>query len=220
MKRAFLAALPCSAALALLICGCPASTSNTTLFTPLTGIQIDATSLLFGFGCGTGPGQVFKYAAVVSFSPQAPDGGSDAATDAGSPVPTGISGVFDCFTNGVFSNLPESEAGSLDFTVQVFAYNEASFPAQLAAASTTGGSMGVAFVGDVAANVIPFEGMANWTAVCTATQVTGVTVNAICGPLTPQATAAGSADAGGEAGPADAGVDGDAGDTSTMVESD
>jgi hypothetical protein len=204
--------------------GCPTSTSSTLVFTPITGIQIDSAQLVAGFGCGTGPGQVFQYAAVVSFAPLGPDGGVESDGDAG-PLEVVTSGVFDCFANGILSNLPVSEAGSSAYTLQIFAFNEASFPPQLACAPGPGGPQGVSCPGDDAGAVIPFEPRATFTATCTATQVPGVTVHAICTPLEPRGSVDagafedapgedGSSDSGSAEASADGAADGGAGDAS------
>jgi hypothetical protein len=121
--------------------------------------------------------------------------------DAG-PLETVASGVFDCFANGIVSNLPVSEAGSSAYTLQIFAFDQASFPPQLACNPGPGGPQGVSCPGDVASTVIPFGPAANWTATCTATQVPGVTVPAVCTPLVPVALPDGGAI---EAGLGDAG---------------
>jgi hypothetical protein len=203
--------LPAAAAVALL--GCP-SNSSTSVFTPVTGIGIDSTSLVAGLGCGIGTGQVFQYAVVLSYQSQA-DGGVDAgasgaASDAGT-VPPGISGVFDCFADGLFSNLPPSDAGATSFVLSVFAFNEATFPASLSCSTTEdgstakGSSTGVSCPGNNPANVNAVASRANWTTTCTAPQVDGVTVFAVCNPLVPTGV---SGDAGADASgnPGDAGA--------------
>jgi hypothetical protein len=207
-----------AAVLGVALVGCPSTNTTTTLFTPITGIEIDSASLVFGFGCGTGSTEVFKYAAILQFSPPPPDGGDASFSlpdggDAG--VKTGIaSGVFDCFVNAAFSNLcPDGGTctpGSSSFTIQIFAFNEASFPPELASCDPgEGGTQGPC---TVASAVIHFESMANWTAVCTATQVVGVTVPAVCGPLVPVGAQPGQGDAGSDASASDAGSTGDAAD--------
>jgi hypothetical protein len=181
-------------ALALVLVGCPTSTTSSSPYTPITGIEINAATLTYGFGCGTGNDQVFMYAGVVSYTPQA---------DANIPVtPPEIvtSAVYDCFTNGLFSNLPASEAGTLDFTIQIFAFNAALFPPELSCANTLGGTTGVTCPGNTPRNVLEFTQQdASWTTTCTATQVQGATVPAICGPLVlvkPLPGDAGAGDAG------------------------
>lgn len=177
MKRASFGFL----ALGVALLGCPATTT-TGPYTPITGIQVNAASLVYGIGCGTANDQVFMYAGVVSYTIEA-----DASFP--QPPPDALpSGVYDCFANGIFSNLPASEAGTLNFTVQIFAFNEASFPPELSCAEDAGvlgGTHGVTCPGDTPTNVIKFEHDANWTTTCTGTQVPGATVPAVCGPLVP-----------------------------------
>jgi hypothetical protein len=158
------------------------TTTTTTTFTPITGIEIQSAALVAGFGCGTGPGQVFRYAAAVSFA-----GGNDAgALVQQSGVP--LTNIFDCFADGVFENLPSSDAGSLTFNVAIFAYNEddyvtkAGLPANLGCIPTPdGGAMGC--VPGTQPLTPTQEGFATWTTVCTATQQAGTPVIAVCGPL-------------------------------------
>src|ERR1700745_1041166 len=91
----------CGAALPL--AGCP-TTDTTASYTPITGILIRSSSLVAGHGCGTGPGQIYRYAAILYYAPDA--GGGPGPVEAG---------VFDCFTDGIFSNLPATPTNSLDF---------------------------------------------------------------------------------------------------------
>ncbi|HEV3190502.1 MAG TPA: hypothetical protein VGY54_08400, partial [Polyangiaceae bacterium] len=96
-------------------------TSSTTpgASAPYTGINIDSQSLVSGFGCGTAPGQVYRYLAKVDVAPEAGPPGAN--------IPA--IGVFDCYANGVFENLPVSEAGSYDYVVTIYAWDKASLPA-------------------------------------------------------------------------------------------
>ncbi len=184
VKRAFFGLV----ALASGAFGCN-STITTLIYTPVTGIAIDTASLVSGIGCGTGAGEVYKYAVVLSYASDAGAAGGDAG--GGNVV---ISSVFDCFADGLFSNLPVSPAGSTSFTLAVFAFDAATFPPQLACSGAPGGPQGVRCPGDTPANVAPFESIANWTTTCTATQVVGVTVPAVCQPLVPRTVDAGALD--------------------------
>ncbi len=168
--------------LLLLPAGCP-STATTATYTPITGIVVSASSLVAGVGCGTAPDQVYKYAAVLYY-----------ASDAGVPNdPNPVaSGVFDCFADGVFSNLPSSDAGDLDFAVDVYAWSQASFPSDLQCPSSPQSPC----PGDVGGNVTNDEATATWKTTCTGYQQSGTPVLAVCGPLQ---LVAGSADAGGGA---------------------
>jgi hypothetical protein len=146
--------------------GC-ATTAPTAGNTPITGIVIQAEGIVAGHGCGTGVEQVFKYAAVVS-------------TPAGITPAFRTSAVFDCFADGVFSNLPSLDGGSQTFDVSVFAYNQASFPNALSCGPNT-----LPCPGDDAGEIGPWQASANWTATCTVTQLQGVPSVTTCGALEP-----------------------------------
>jgi hypothetical protein len=178
------------------LAGCPAQTT-TTIYTPVTGILVRTATLVADHGCGTEPGQVYRYAAVVSY---ANDGGP--ATQPGGAVP---SGVFDCFTDGLFSNLVASDAGSLSFSVAIYAFDFADFPPALNCSPPI--PEAGTCPGDNADTVLANVGSATWTTTCTAVQQSGVTAVAVCGPLTPT----GGGGGGGGAAGADAGADADAG---------
>jgi hypothetical protein len=187
------------------------TTTTTTTFTPITGIEIRSAALVAGFGCGLGAGQVFRYAAALSFA-----GGSDAgALVQQNGVP--LTNIFDCFADGVFENLPSSDAGSLTFNVAIFAYNEdayftAGLPANLGCAPTPDGGAQNCDPGTRPLTAAQ-EGFATWTTVCTATQQAGTPVIAVCGPLQSTAPTTGpdaatdAASDGMASGPADAAAD-------------
>lgn len=158
------------------LAGCP-STATTTTYTPITGLEIDSESLVAGLGCGTAPDQVFMYAAVLSYT-----------NEGGPPGPAAFSGVFDCYSNAIFSNLPADDAGSTSFDISIFAYNEQSFPATLVCPPPPppfleAGSPYPLCPGDQLKFVEPSEGSATWTTTCTAAQTSGVSQIAICAPL-------------------------------------
>ncbi|HLK37133.1 MAG TPA: hypothetical protein VKU41_10315 [Polyangiaceae bacterium] len=154
------------------VAGCPSS-STATGYTPITGIEILSSSLVAGYGCGEGPGQVYRYAAIVSY-----------AADAGGAGALQVANVFDCFVDGVFENLPASDSGSQSFAIAVQAYNRASFPASLNCPAA-GGPCNAQDPGKIQAAAA----QATWTTTCTATQQQGIPVLAVCGPLVPQASA-------------------------------
>jgi len=178
---------------ALFVAGCP-STTTSTPYTPITGILIRSSTLVAGHGCGTGANQVYKYAAVVSYE-----------TDAGGPSAPITSGVFDCFTDGIISNLPASDNGSSAFDIQIYAYDATSFDLpSVSGQLQCGTNAQVQCPGDIPANVVAVEAQATWTTNCTATQQQGVSSVAACGPLEPTAVGvqpdAGQPDAGADAG--------------------
>lgn len=173
---------------AFALAGCP-STGTTTTYTPITGIIINSASLTAGHGCGTGPNQVFMYAALLSYVDG--DGGPDASPPPGPPVQ---SGVFDCFSDGIFSNLPADEAGSLNFHLSILAYNQASYPTTLdCPPGTSEAGSSLPCPGNDPGVVLLNEGTPTWTTSCNAAQQAGVPVLASCGPLLPT----GGSDAGG-----------------------
>jgi hypothetical protein len=148
--------------------GC-ATNGPATAYTPITGIQISAADIVAGHGCGGRIGQIYKYAAVVAYP-----------TDGGAASTPLTSGVFDCFADGIFSNLPVLDGGYQLFDVSIYAYDQASFPAALDCPSST-----VHCPGDDAGAVAPWEAAANWTASCTASEYQGVTTIASCEALSP-----------------------------------
>ncbi|HEY1692429.1 MAG TPA: hypothetical protein VGG39_09720 [Polyangiaceae bacterium] len=201
------------ASLVGVLAGCP-GTATTTAYTPITGIIIESETLVAGHGCGTGPNQVYKYAAILTY---VDDGG----------VPSGgafQSSVFDCFAQGIFSNLPADSAGSTSFDIAIVAYDQASYPAALdCPVGANEAGLPLACPGDDPDTLMQDEGTPTWTATCTATQQSGVPVLASCTPLvatgeTVDAGPGGEAEAGGATDSAaatdggDAGPPGDGGD--------
>jgi hypothetical protein len=200
------------AALAAAACAFIACTTSTTttVFPPITGIEIRSSSLVSGIGCGTGDDQVYRYAAVVTFAP----------IEGGTPSTTAFTNIFDCFTDGVFENLP-ADNGNLNFDVSIYAYNFKDYgPASPLAPMGAGlpPDLGCPPGNDAAGCVSGTTPLtdeqkkdATWTSVCKATQQSGVPVLAVCPPLvatddggaavTP-VDASGEASYGGEAGEA------------------
>jgi hypothetical protein len=160
----------------------------------ISGIEIKSGLLLgdYNFTCGTETDDVFKYVAVVI------NNRSD----------IGGAGIFDCFADAVFANLPGTDAGTLSFAVWVYAYNEAEFNVanennRLAQAvdilngvTRPDGSVIV-----VPTSAVPKGGSARgyagalsticlqhatWTSTCQAVSQPGVEVAALCTPLSPQ----------------------------------
>ncbi len=172
--------------------GCPGTVTPPT-YTPVTGVTIHARSLLGGLSCGTGPGDVYEYEAVVF-----------ASVDGQSVGPL-YSNVWDCFSDGVFDNLPPdagADAGSTDsffFKIYAFSY-EGAIAAGAAAAQPSGdgdaGLIPLACPGGFGPNGTPcpfldpsravsIGSSAQWTATCTADETSGVPVTAVCTPLAP-----------------------------------
>jgi|SRR5215472_3771985 len=192
MRSLLTFAVVCALAIALALWAC---VDNTTVgITPTTAIVVRSDTLVAGYGCGVGPGQVYKYAAVV-VEP-------DASGNPSGPIVAAQ--VFDCFADGTFVSLNPSDSGSLTFFVLVYAYDKTQYDADEAAAMPTFESaVGAANSSHV--NDFP-QIPATWTTSCTATQQANVEVLALCGPLTP----AGQSSDGGEDGPATDAPPGDA----------
>jgi hypothetical protein len=201
------------ALVACLLAGCP-SAATTTAYTPITGILIRASELTAGFGCGTDPGQVYAYAALLSYE-----------TEAGLEPPQ-FSIVAQCFADGQFSNLPPGPDGSLSFDVMIYAWDQASFPAALQCFPPTSSNPNAASPcpGDDVGNVLDSQRLSvpNWKTTCTATQQPGVSVLAVCAPLTPTGSAVGNdgglADAAGDVTGGDGGLGDATGDTAETGE--
>ncbi len=140
--------------------------------TPITGIAIRADSLVAGFGCGTAPGQIYKYAAVVTY---AVDAGPVCAEAGTADVFTGL---FDCYADGVFPNLPACSTGSQAFQLDVYAYNQATY-----AAADTNGQLESEALNNPAAFAQLVAATATWTTTCEATQQANVEILAVCAPL-------------------------------------
>jgi hypothetical protein len=190
-------------------------TNNVTAlaYTPITGIVIHSADLVAGHGCGTGPGQVYAYVAVLA-QQNAPD----------TPV---TSTVVSCYTDGVLSNLaydagsnPPPDAAAYVYYLYIYAYDYASFPPSLSCAPATpegisnsgcpGDSPDATTAaatdgGDAGDAGIPPRYPPTWTTTCTAGEVAGEPMLADCKPLEPTAAAEAS-DAGADAA-SDAGAD-------------
>jgi hypothetical protein len=173
--------------------GCNSSSATST-FTPITGIEIRSADLVAGIGCGTtvpldgGPGTVFRYAAVLSHA-TLDDAGRPEVDDAGAVIGAPVfSNIFDCFANGVFENLPASDAGSLTYAISIYAYDladytRAALPPNLGCAPA-GSDASVCTPASTPLTASQVEA-ATYVTVCTATQQSGVPVIAVCPPLRP-----------------------------------
>ena len=175
----------------------PVGATARVVYTPITGILLRSEQIVAGHGCGTGPNQVYKYAAVLSYT--AAPVTDDAAAKrrggggrGGADQAAAFSTVVPCYTDGVLSNLPPNADNSESFDITIYAFNQASYPSALD---------DLAFADDAGA-VVTVIGGANWTTTCAATQQSGITVVALCQPLEP---VGGEAEAGTEpeAGPQD-----------------
>jgi hypothetical protein len=168
-----------------------ATTNTTSTYTPVTGIEVDAHDLFLRQGCGTSPGQVYKYSVVVFQKTNA------TPCQSGAPKVVGA-GTYDCFADAVFVNLGSGTALGLsnDFDVLVDAFDEPTYAAQAGFVGST--------VQDLAINTCPAGAVddrvtalaqaANWTTTCTAHQQPNVQSLAACGPLVPNVADAGTGD--------------------------
>ncbi len=175
--------------------GCPATTTvNASLISGIFIVpgELDPSGDL---GCGTEPTQLYKYVAVVI---------NDARDIAGA-------GIFDCFAEGVFGNLPGTDAGSLNYGVWIYAYNYDAFTAANsdpknpnaltnAVAFLNGVYQADGSVVTVPYNLVPDGGTtkrgypaaldtvclssATWVTTCSATAQASVQTLANCTPLT------------------------------------
>lgn len=88
---------------------------------PVTAIVVPADHVTQARGCGPGAGKVFKYAALVS-----------AVDDSGAAGERGLAhGVYDCFVDASFANLPLGN-GIKRYRVELVAFDEAGYAAQRA----------------------------------------------------------------------------------------
>jgi hypothetical protein len=137
-------------------------TSGSDTVVPITGVTVRAETLTDGRGCGREATQVFKYAAVVLG--KNPSGGAFDTLVAGN--------VFDCFSDGQFVELPAS-GGSFEYSIQIYAYNEAAFVAA-----------GEAQVRDAVRNPTNLPRTnPTFTTTCSAVQLELVQSLAVCQPL-------------------------------------
>jgi hypothetical protein len=169
---------------ALAASGACTSSTTTLPYTPITGIIIRSQSLVAGYGCGTadgGPGQVYRYAAVLTYAPA--DGGADASAS------LTLTNVFDCFADGVFENLPTTGGSTFELTIYAYtaaAYADARLPVSLGC--SPGQPPDAAFCAQGSSAMTAAEvAAATWTTRCTGTQQAGAPVLASCDPLEPVA---------------------------------
>jgi hypothetical protein len=205
-RVSFVSLSTCAALACLGNPGCN-STPATPTYTPYQGVNIDTSSLVAPYGCGMGPGQVYRYVATIALVPSGPDASDAARDDGGSGVDAGpakalATGVFDCFADGVFEGL---SAGSFVLTIDAFTFAESeavgiACDAEASPCAPPALDAGAAIAGY------------SWTTTCTATVETGASVVAQCGPL--EAPTAAIREAGLAA------ADGPFGDTSVVAAGD
>ena len=134
-------------------------------------------------GAGREPRHIYKYAVLLTYD-----------DEAGPETSAAYSGVFDCFTNAVFSNLQADDAGSVSFLLQVYAFNQASYPAVLDDLT----------VADDAGAVEDLAAAATWTTTCTASQIWASLRSRSAYPLRPVGASLDAGPGEADAGPGDA----------------
>ncbi|MEO8874984.1 MAG: hypothetical protein ABI461_05305 [Polyangiaceae bacterium] len=131
------------------------STTATTGVVPVTGITIPASALTSGFGCGTGDGQIYKYAAIVNDPP--------------------VGAVYDCFADAAFLNLNGPSDGGYVFNLSVFMYDKAAYDANASQINAAVGASNAA----AALAQIP----STFTTSCTGTETLNLQTIAQCNPI-------------------------------------
>jgi hypothetical protein len=179
---------------AFVVCVYACGTGNSTGITPTTGIVVRADELVSGYGCGTGPNQIYEYAVIVS---SFAEGGAAPVFIAG--------GAYPCYADATFINLCASTSGSLAFNVNVYAFTQAQWNLQssklqnppladLESYCQFDGGTQTAFndtqvnLGDI---TTLYQTVASYTEDCVGTQQENIEVEAVCPPqgLTPVTTA-------------------------------
>lgn len=138
------------AAISLGVMACGSTTTTTGVY--LEGITIPATALTTGLGCGTGGGEVYKYAAVIV------------------DPPTGA--VYDCYASAAFQNLPTQADGGDNYTIDVFLYDQATYNANAAQINAAvGAPNGAATLAKI---------QSTYQTICTGTQTLNLQNVALC----------------------------------------
>lgn len=165
----FVATLEGAAAVSVTACN---TTDANTIYTPVTGIVLEASMLIPAYGCGKGTDQVYTYLPVLVDS----TGRVVAAT------------VYGCDANATFVNLTAASDSSapLTFTVYVYAWNEQQYVQQTKAIQDAIDLIGSDAISgtDLLARFMSIP--ATWTTTCQATQTTNIEQLALCQPLTPE----------------------------------
>ena len=179
------------------------STSDAGLLQSLTGIEVLADTLTVGRGCGTQPGQIYKYVAIVSLPSASLTNGIGGELLAAS--------VSDCFADAAFTNLcgymfSDGGTGST-YDVAIYAFSKAEWDnavtpdggasfslqsgllaeANQQAPAAGGGNCTVASAPpqDLAQLFSDLKRAAGLYTTCTATQQSSIPVLAQCGQLGP-----------------------------------
>ena len=176
------------------------STDDSPLVAPITGVTVQAETLIAGHGCGTDPTQVFKYVVVVY--------GADALTANDNSIPLSMksytvfqaANIYDCFSDGTFTNLVASN-GLFSYRLDVIAFNQTAYVAaggdaltalmldlQTAKSNEDGdiadGGTGAAGSTQITNDLATLYGKAaTYSTQCTAEELDQVQTLAVCQPL-------------------------------------
>jgi len=117
---------------------------------PLTGVEVLASSLVAGHGCGTGSDQIYKYVVIAQIP-----------LTAGIPQLDGLfmaGGVYDCFANATLNDLCTYPCGTVNaganstaYAVTVYAFTAAQWNGSIADAG------GAPTVGATVTNAFPVD---------------------------------------------------------------
>lgn len=178
-------------ALGAAACG---TTGGTEIVQPITGVVVRAETLSAGRGCGTAPTQLFKYVVLVFGLNPDPANVDAGAADQRYDDPVGA-GIYDCFTDGTFVDLP-TPGGSSTYRMEVYAYNRAAYDAAGGFRLDTKlqefqSNLVAYFAGDAGATGPIGDDVAfvrrpipTYSTKCTAQQLSLVQSLAVCEPLT------------------------------------
>ena len=166
---------------ALFLVSC-SGTTNTVGYAPVTGIIIRSDALVKDQGCGRGADQVFQYAAILRNKKRNGD------RFMGDPFMGDPARRYDCFSDAIYSDL-KPEDGSLDFDLEVYAFNQAAATAVTDTCVRPGLPNQVCGIAQDDLRKIdadPTGSKRRWSTRCMATQQQDVEVLAVCAPLLPQ----------------------------------
>jgi hypothetical protein len=141
-------------------------------YAPITGIVVRGESAVGDSGCGTGAAQVFKYAAVLRTGTDFADAGVDAG--GGAPGQLVAVGVYDCFSDGLFAELPLDGA----YTVELYGYAKPQWDLSGAAIGDASAQRSEATAREVNGKLLAAKPIT--TTLCTAVQRTGIQTVASC----------------------------------------
>jgi len=179
---ALVATLEGAAAVSVTACN---TTDANTVYSPVTGVVVNAAMLIAPYRCGEAADEVYEYAPVL--------------VDSTGHVVAALQ--YGCYANAFFVNLTsDQDSGApLTFTVYVYAWNLQTYTQQSQAIQEALDLVGSDALPNAEVlqrfNAIP----TTWTTTCQAVQTTNIEQLALCQPLVPSVS--------GPTPPADAGPD-------------